>query len=187
MPLQAFVSILFSWVQAPCKFPPKAYYYWLTGFSFWHLCDWLLSLVSGAPRLLQAIARDNIIPFLDVFKVTRKGEPLRALLLTFLIAECGILIASLDYVAPVIDVYVTILHGNHRQGGDIVDSYWGGLVKSCICHWKLEPSWESVSKSTIKNWNLEIVLSEGLGQIHLHLRSYHFWIVIKASLLKIVP
>ena len=60
---------------------------------------------AGAPRLLQAIARDNIIPFLDVFKVTTKnGEPIRALLITALIAEIGIIIASLDYVAPVIDV-----------------------------------------------------------------------------------
>lgn len=60
---------------------------------------------TGAPRLLQAIARDNIIPFLDIFKVTTKsGEPLRALLLTTVIAEIGIIIASLDYVAPVIDV-----------------------------------------------------------------------------------
>ena len=64
-------------------------------------------LILGAPRLLQAIARDNIIPFLDVFKVTTKsGEPIRALILTAFIAEIGIIIASLDYVAHVIDVYV---------------------------------------------------------------------------------
>ena len=61
--------------------------------------------ISGAPRLLQAIARDNILPFLDVFKkTTKKGEPIIALILTALIAEVGIIIASLDYVAPVIDV-----------------------------------------------------------------------------------
>lgn len=66
-----------------------------------------LQCLTSAPRLLQAIARDNIIPFLDVFKVTtKKGEPLRALLLTTIIAEAGILIAKLEGVAPVIDVYV---------------------------------------------------------------------------------
>ncbi len=65
-------------------------------------CDYVF---VGAPRLLQAIARDNIIPFLDVFKVTTaSGEPIRALVLTALIAEVGIIVASLDYVAPVIDV-----------------------------------------------------------------------------------
>lgn len=66
-----------------------------------------VSELAGAPRLLQAIARDGIIPFLDVFKVVgRNGEPLRALLLTALIAETGVLIANIDHVAPIIDVYV---------------------------------------------------------------------------------
>ena len=66
--------------------------------------------VVGAPRLLQAIARDNIIPFLDFFKVTTaSGEPLRALFVTMLLVECGVLIASLDHVAHVIDVWVSIV------------------------------------------------------------------------------
>ena len=57
----------------------------------------------GAPRLLQAIAADGVIPFLNVFAVTtKKGEPLRALLLTAAISEIGVLIASLDYIAPII-------------------------------------------------------------------------------------
>jgi len=63
--------------------------------------------ITGAPRLLQAIARDDIIPFLRVFKVTNcNGEPLRALVLSFFIAEIGVLIANIDLVAPVIDVSV---------------------------------------------------------------------------------
>ena len=58
---------------------------------------------SGAPRVLQAIAKDSVIPFLDVFSVcTKRGEPFRALILTAAISEIGILIASLDYVAPII-------------------------------------------------------------------------------------
>lgn len=62
-------------------------------------------LDTGAPRLLQAIARDDIIPFLRVFQVTTKnGEPIRALVLTFVIAEIGIVIANIDSVAPIIDV-----------------------------------------------------------------------------------
>lgn len=57
----------------------------------------------GAPRLLQAIASDGVIPFLNVFGVTTKrGEPFRALLLTALISELGILVANLDMVAPII-------------------------------------------------------------------------------------
>jgi len=67
----------------------------------------LYVVLAGAPRLLQAIARDDIIPFLSVFKVTsRNNEPIRALVLTFFIAEIGVLIANIDTVAPVIDVSV---------------------------------------------------------------------------------
>uniref|UniRef100_A0A7N9ALZ7 Solute carrier family 12 member 6 n=1 Tax=Mastacembelus armatus TaxID=205130 RepID=A0A7N9ALZ7_9TELE len=62
--------------------------------------------LTGAPRLLQAIAKDNIIPFLRVFGHGKaNGEPTWALLLTALIAELGILIASLDLVAPILTMF----------------------------------------------------------------------------------
>lgn len=59
--------------------------------------------IAGAPRLLQAIAVDGVIPFLNIFAVTTKnGEPVRALLLTSVICETGILIANIDNLAPII-------------------------------------------------------------------------------------
>lgn len=62
--------------------------------------------VSCAPRLLQSIARDDVIPFLRPFSVvTRWNEPLRALAVTSVIAEIGILIGSIDNVAPVVDFF----------------------------------------------------------------------------------
>uniref|UniRef100_A0A3B4BEW9 Uncharacterized protein n=1 Tax=Periophthalmus magnuspinnatus TaxID=409849 RepID=A0A3B4BEW9_9GOBI len=65
-----------------------------------------LQCLTGAPRLLQAIAKDNIIPFLRVFGHGKtNGEPTWALLLTGLIAELGILIASLDMVAPILSMF----------------------------------------------------------------------------------
>ncbi|XP_051566804.1 solute carrier family 12 member 4-like isoform X1 [Myxocyprinus asiaticus] len=65
-----------------------------------------LQSLTGAPRLLQAIAKDNIIPFLRVFGHSKaNGEPTWALLLTGLIAELGILIASLDMVAPILSMF----------------------------------------------------------------------------------
>lgn len=65
--------------------------------------------MAGAPRLLQAIAADGVIPFLNVFAVNNKnGEPVRALLLTGVIAEAGILLANIDYLAPIISELVTI-------------------------------------------------------------------------------
>ena len=64
-------------------------------------------VTAGAPRLLQAIAADGVIPLLNSFAVTsRNGEPLRAQLLTATIAECGVLLANVDYIAPIITMSV---------------------------------------------------------------------------------
>ncbi|XP_022110096.1 solute carrier family 12 member 4-like isoform X1 [Acanthaster planci] len=65
-----------------------------------------LQSLTGAPRLLQAIAKDNIIPFLAIFgRGSKTGEPTWALLLTAAISEIGIIIASLDSVAPIITMF----------------------------------------------------------------------------------
>ncbi|XP_075244994.1 solute carrier family 12 member 7-like isoform X4 [Convolutriloba macropyga] len=65
-----------------------------------------LQSLTGAPRLLQAIARDDILPPLKYFaKGKKNGEPSWALLLSAAIAEVGILIASVDSVAPIITIF----------------------------------------------------------------------------------
>ncbi|XP_059200344.1 solute carrier family 12 member 7-like [Centropristis striata] len=74
--------------------------------SFFSCCGAGLQSLTGAPRLLQAIARDGIIPFLQVFGHGKaNGEPTWALLLTVGICEIGILIASLDAVAPILSMF----------------------------------------------------------------------------------
>ena len=61
--------------------------------------------VCSAPRLLQAIANDNLIFFLKFFKwVSPWNEPTLALIMTVVLAEVGVLIASLDYVAPILSM-----------------------------------------------------------------------------------
>uniref|UniRef100_A0A3Q2Z224 Solute carrier family 12 member 7a n=1 Tax=Hippocampus comes TaxID=109280 RepID=A0A3Q2Z224_HIPCM len=74
--------------------------------SFFSCCGAGLQSLTGAPRLLQAIARDGIIPFLQIFGHGKaNGEPTWALLLTVGICEIGILIASLDAVAPILSMF----------------------------------------------------------------------------------
>ncbi|XP_018090658.1 solute carrier family 12 member 5 [Xenopus laevis] len=74
--------------------------------SFFSTCGAGLQSLTGAPRLLQAIARDGIVPFLQVFGHGKaNGEPTWALLLTACICEIGILIASLDEVAPILSMF----------------------------------------------------------------------------------
>ncbi|XP_078687831.1 solute carrier family 12 member 4-like isoform X6 [Branchiostoma floridae x Branchiostoma belcheri] len=65
-----------------------------------------LQSLTGAPRLLQAIAKDNVIPLLGIFsRQSSRGEPTFAFFLTLFISEVGILIASLDAVAPIITMF----------------------------------------------------------------------------------
>lgn len=71
-----------------------------------------LQSLTGAPRLLQAIAKDQIIPFLDPFAVSSsRGEPTRALLLTVCICQCGILLGNVDLLAPLLSMFFLMCYG----------------------------------------------------------------------------
>jgi len=66
----------------------------------------LLFAPAGAPRLLHAIAHDGVLPSLQCFaKLNRWGEPWNALWLTSFIAELGILIGSIEGIAPFVDFF----------------------------------------------------------------------------------
>ncbi|CAI5449468.1 unnamed protein product [Caenorhabditis angaria] len=59
--------------------------------------------LTGAPRLLQAIAADDVLPFLKPFgKMDKRGEPIPAIILTLIICECGILIAVIENITALI-------------------------------------------------------------------------------------
>ncbi|XP_052758050.1 solute carrier family 12 member 4 isoform X5 [Galleria mellonella] len=71
-----------------------------------------LQSLTGAPRLLQAIAKDEIIPFLAPFAVSSsRGEPTRALLLTMAICQCGILLGNVDILAPLLSMFFLMCYG----------------------------------------------------------------------------
>ena len=67
--------------------------------------------ILGGPRILQAISNDKITP-----KFLGKGhgesnEPRNALILTFIIAEAGILIGKLDSIAEVVSMFYIAAYG----------------------------------------------------------------------------
>ncbi|PWA15251.1 hypothetical protein CCH79_00020352 [Gambusia affinis] len=63
----------------------------------------LASLVS-APKVFQALCKDNIYPYIGIFAkgYGKNNEPLRGYILTFGIALAFILIAELNVIAPII-------------------------------------------------------------------------------------
>ncbi|KAI6179047.1 putative Na-K-Cl cotransporter [Aphelenchoides besseyi] len=65
-----------------------------------------LQCLCSAPRLLQSIAKDDVIPFLKPFaRVTKSNEPFLGLLITTFIAELAILLGAVDAIAEVLDFF----------------------------------------------------------------------------------
>ena len=73
-----------------------------------------LGSMMGAPRILQAFAKDNVFPILRPFSVGTavNNEPRRAVVITFLISQAAILIVSdLNKIAPLITMFFMITYG----------------------------------------------------------------------------
>ena len=72
-----------------------------------------LGSMMGAPRILQALARDKVLPFLTPFGKGSgpSGEPRRATVVSFFIAQTGIMLGDLNAVAPVITMFFMITYG----------------------------------------------------------------------------
>ena len=70
-----------------------------------------LGSILGAPRILQATAVDNITPRVFSRGVGAGNEPRNALLVTFVIAEAGILIGDLDIIARVVSIFFITTYG----------------------------------------------------------------------------
>lgn len=70
-----------------------------------------LGSILGAPRIMQAIAADKIAPKIFAKGYGATNEPRNALLLTFLIAEAGILIGELDVIARIVSIFFITTYG----------------------------------------------------------------------------
>lgn len=72
-----------------------------------------LGSLMGAPRILQALARDRIFPSLAPLAVTSGAdrEPRRAIVVSFLIAQVGVLLGDLNAIAPIITMFFMITYG----------------------------------------------------------------------------
>ncbi|NJN27322.1 MAG: amino acid permease [Cyclobacteriaceae bacterium] len=70
-----------------------------------------LGSILGAPRILQATAVDGISHRIFSRGAGKANEPRNALLLTFVIAEAGILIGELDVIARVVSIFFITTYG----------------------------------------------------------------------------
>ncbi|MCU0472318.1 MAG: amino acid permease [Bacteroidales bacterium] len=70
-----------------------------------------LGSILAAPRILQSTAIDKITPRIFAHGTGASKEPRNALLLTFLVAEAGILIGELDVIARIVSIFFITTYG----------------------------------------------------------------------------
>lgn len=72
-----------------------------------------LASFLGAPRILQAMAQDNVLPGLQIFtgESEADGNPRRAVLLTAMIALSVVAIGNLNVVAAVVSMFFLLSYG----------------------------------------------------------------------------
>ncbi|PKA49231.1 Cation-chloride cotransporter 1 [Apostasia shenzhenica] len=101
-----------------------------------------LQSLTGAPRLLAAIANDDILPVLKYFRVTEGGEPHLATLFTAFICICCVVIGNLDLITPTITMFFLLCYA--------------GVNLSCFLLDLLDaPSWRPRWK--IHHWSLSLL------------------------------
>ena len=70
-----------------------------------------LQSLTGAPRLLAAIANDDVLPVLKYFKSPDDEEPHLATLFTMLICASCVILGNLDLITPVITMFFLLCYG----------------------------------------------------------------------------
>lgn len=114
-----------------------------------------LQSLTGAPRLLAAIANDDIIPVLKYFKKPDDEEPHLATLFTMLICAGCVILGNLDLISPVITMFFLLCYG--------------GVNLSCLLLDLLDaPSWRPRFK--FHHWSFSLLgallcISEFCGTI----------------------
>ncbi|KAL9251398.1 Cation-chloride cotransporter 1-like protein [Drosera capensis] len=120
----------------------------------------LQSLV-GAPRLLAAIANDDILPVLNYFKVADGAEPHLATLFTAFICIACVVIGNLDLISPTITMFYLLCYA--------------GVNLSCFLLDLLDaPSWRPRWK--FHHWSLSL-LGASICIVIMFLISWSFTIV----------
>ncbi|KAF5752707.1 cation-chloride cotransporter 1 [Tripterygium wilfordii] len=120
-----------------------------------------LQSLTGAPRLLAAIANDDILPILNYFKVADGNEPYIATVFTSLICIGCVIIGNLDLITPTITMFFLLCYA--------------GVNLSCFLLDLLDaPSWRPRWK--FHHWSLSL-LGASLCIVIMFLISWSFTVV----------
>lgn len=125
----------------------------------------------GAPRILQAFARDDIFRSLRFFGVGSgaSNEPRRATVLTFAIAEVCIVLGDLNAIAPIITMFFMITYGLLNLA-----TFYEAITKN--------PSYRPTFR--IRHWSIS--LAGALGCLAVMILINWLWAVISIAFIAIL-
>ncbi|KAL5577355.1 hypothetical protein UlMin_019054 [Ulmus minor] len=120
-----------------------------------------LQSLTGAPRLLAAIANDDILPVLNYFKVSEGNEPYIATLFTAFLCITCVVLGNLDLITPTVTMFFLLCYT--------------GVNLSCFLLDLLDaPSWRPRWK--FHHWSLSL-LGASLCIVIMFLISWSFTVV----------
>lgn len=147
-----------------------------------------LGSMMGAPRILQALAKD------DVFRLLRPfgrgsgpvNEPRRAIALTLVVSQAGIMLADLNTIAPIITMFFMVTYGtlnlacfyesyarNPSFRPSFRFSHWslalGGAIGCGVAMFVIAPVWAivSIAAMAVIHWRIKrLELHARWGDVH---------------------
>ena len=134
-----------------------------------------LASMMGAPRILQALARDNIFASLRGFGrgSGASGEPRRAVVLTFVIAQVAILLADLNTIAPLITMFFMVTYGllNLATFYEAIIGNPSYRPRFRYCHWltSLAGAVGCVAVMFLIDWRWALAALVVIGLLHLYI------------------
>uniref|UniRef100_A0A6N2M6P8 Cation chloride cotransporter n=1 Tax=Salix viminalis TaxID=40686 RepID=A0A6N2M6P8_SALVM len=138
-----------------------------------------LQSMTGAPRLLAAIANDDILPILNYFKVADGQEPHIATLFTAFLCVGCVVIGNLDLITPIVTMFLLLCYMGVNLSCFLLDLLdapsWRPRWK--IHHWSLSllgallcigkaGDWGDGFKSAYFQLALRSLRSLGANQVH---------------------
>jgi amino acid transporter len=130
-----------------------------------------LGSMMGAPRILQALAKDEIFPRLGVFRVGSgaSAEPRRATILTFIISTLCILAADLNTIAPLITMAFMITYGTINLA-----TFYEGITRN--------PSYRPTFRYS--HWSISLLGAIGCGTVMLLINAK--WAVLSTLMMAVI-
>jgi hypothetical protein len=147
-----------------------------------------LGSMMGAPRILQAFARDNIFRSLRFLGVGsgERSEPRRAIVVTLIVSQAAVLLGDLNAIAPIITMFFIVTYGtlnlacfyesysrNPSFRPRFRFSHWSlglaGAVGCLVAMLLMDPLWAGVSllAMTLLYWSIRrIGIKARWGDVH---------------------